>query len=179
MVLVQSGDHRAFSNLYDRYSSGLNAFFYRMLWSDRNMSEDCVQDLFSRVAEKSHLFKPEYSVKPWLFRIAGNICKNVYRKKAFETEYLNQLKKQDIQLPEIEKQIDEKIMIDQIYVTLGKLDEDRRLMFLMRYQQEMTLKELAEVFEIAEGTVKSRLFHIKQFLSRKLIDHPKLVGNGE
>ena len=179
MILVQSGDHRAFSNLYDRYAARLNTFFYRMLWSNRSMSEDCVQDLFSRIAEKSHLFKTGYLVSPWLFKIAGNICKNVYRKKSFEREYLNQLKSHDIQLPHIERQIDEKIMTDQIYSALEKLNEDRRMLFLLRYQQDMTMRELAEVFEIAEGTVKSRLFHIKQLLSKKLSDHPKLVGNGE
>ncbi len=168
MILIQSGDHHAFSSLYSRYADRLNAFFYRMLWSDSTMAEDYVHDLFSKIIERPQLFKSGYLVKPWLFQIASNMCKNGYRKKSFEMEYLQQLQVTGIAESVAEQKLDEKIITDQIRLSLEKLDEDRRTMFLLRYQQELTIEEIAEIFQIPKGTVKSRLFHIKKFVESSI-----------
>ncbi|MEP3387703.1 MAG: RNA polymerase sigma factor [Reichenbachiella sp.] len=164
MILTKVGDHRAFSHLYDRYAIRLKAYFYRMLWSDSSLADDFVHDLFSKIIEKPELFQEDKKFQPWLFRIASNMCKNAYRKKSFEIEYLNQLEKQGIELPVIDDKLDNEILADEIYKALEKLDEDRRSLFLLRYQQDIPIKELALLFELPEGTVKTRLFHIKKNL---------------
>ncbi len=179
MVLVQGGDHRAFSFLYERYAHNLNAFFFRMLWSDKNLAEDHVQELFSRIIEKPHLYRKEYLVKPWLYKIASNMCKNAYRKRCFELEYQKQLDPHGIQMNDVEQKIDEKIMTDQLYLELEKLDEDKRTLFLLRYQQELSILEIAEILEEAEGTIKSRLFYIKKKLTEKLDNHIKPIRHGK
>ncbi len=168
MVLIQKGDHHAFSSLYNRYADRLNAFFFRMLWSDPKMAEDYVHDLFSKLIERPHLFKPGNLVKPWLFQIASNMCKNGYRKRSFELEYLKQLQDTGITESHVEQKMDDEIITDQIRSTLDTIDEDRRTMFLLRYQQELTIEEIAEIFEIPKGTVKSRLFHIKKFVESSI-----------
>ncbi len=168
MILVQKGDHHAFSSLYNRYADRLNAFFFRMLWSDSRMAEDYVHDLFSKIIERPQLFKPGNVVKPWLFQIASNMCKNGYRKRSFEVEYLKQLQVTGIAESVIEQKLDNEIITDQIRFSLEKLEEDRRTMFLLRYQQDLTIEEIAEIFEIPKGTVKSRLFHIKKFVERSI-----------
>lgn len=170
MILLQKGDHRAFSVLYDRYANRLNAFFHRMLWSDSRLAEDYVHDLFSKVIERPQLFKGGNLVKPWLFQIAANMCKNCYRKKSFELEYLNQLEVSGIADSIAERKIDEEIIADQIRDSLEKLDADRRSMFLLRYQQDMSIDEIASIFEIPPGTVKSRLFHIKKYITNSIKD---------
>ncbi|WP_422359570.1 RNA polymerase sigma factor [Reichenbachiella sp.] len=164
MILIKAGDHRAFSHLYDRYALRLKAYFYRMLWSDSSLAEDYVHDLFSKIIEKPELFHEGKSFQPWLFRIASNMCKNAYRKRSFETEYLQQLENQGIELPVIDNKLDEEILANEIYKALEKLDEDRRSLFLLRYQQNIAIKELALLFELPEGTIKTRLFHIKKNL---------------
>ena len=164
MALIKDGDHRAFSELYDRYSKRIKAFFYRMLWSDEQMAEDYVHDLFSKIIERPELFKEGQLFSPWLFQVASNMCKNAYRKRSFELEYLSQLERNRIQLPGIYKKLDEKVMMDQLFGMLEKLGEDKRDLFLLRYQQQMSVKELAGVFDVSEGTIKSRLYHIRQEL---------------
>lgn len=164
MILTKSGDHRAFSHLYDRYAYRLKAYFYRMLWSDPDIAEDYVHDLFSKIIEKPELFQEDKAFQPWLFRVASNMCKNAYRKKSFEMEYLTQLEKQGIELPTIEKKMDEEILTCEIHRALDDMDEDRRSLFLLRYQQNLQIKELALLFELPEGTIKTRLFHIKKSL---------------
>ena len=162
MVLVKRRDHQAFSILYNRYADRLNAFFFRMLWADREMSEDFVHDLFSKVINKPELYDEAYEVKPWLFRIAANMCKNAYRKRSFEQAYQSAHLQEEVFEARSEEKVDELILTDQIHDLLDKMDEERKAIFLLRYQQELTIDVIAEMLEISEGTVKSRLFYTRE-----------------
>lgn len=178
MVLIQRGDHRAFSLIYDRYSGKMKAYFYRMLWSNQKMAEDYVHDLFAKIIERPELYKADRPVAPWLFQIASNMCKNAYRKKEFEKEYLNQLEKNSIYQPSIDRKIDEKILTDRICKILDQLGEEKRDLFLLRYQQQLSVEELAEIYEISEGTIKSRLFYIRKALIEILEENKIIWENG-
>ena len=179
MVLIQDGDHRAFENIYERYAHRLNGFFYKMLWSDQEMAQDHVHDLFAKIIDRPELYKQAYDVKPWLFRIAANMCKNAYRKRSFENAYREQLEEHQITTPSIERKIDENIQSDMLYKALDQLDEDRKTMFLLRYQQDLSLKEIAVIFDLPVGTVKSRIFYIKKLLTGAIEDDQKIVKDGK
>ena len=143
MVLIKQGDHRAFSHLYDRFAPGLNGFFIKMLWSDTALAEDQVQDLFTKILDRPELFKDGYKVKPWLFQIASNMCKNTYRKRAFEVDYRQHLMNEGIQFASLESRMDEQIQLDLLTKSLDRLSEEERSIFLLRYQQELSIKELS------------------------------------
>ena len=170
MILIQNGDHRAFQNLYDRYATRLNGFFFKMLWSDAEMAEDFVQDLFTKIIDRPELFKTEYKVKPWLFQIAANMCKNAYRKNSFERAYRQHLESEGIHLAHIETKLDHSIQFDLLSKAMNNLEEDNRSIFLLRYQQDMTIEELSETFDIPTGTVKSRLFNLRKQLLTAIED---------
>jgi RNA polymerase sigma-70 factor, ECF subfamily len=55
-----------------------------------------------------------------------------------------------------------------LQVELGLLDEKHRSVFILRFQEEMSIKEISESLGISEGTVKSRLFYTLKKLSDKL-----------
>lgn len=177
MVLVQDGDHRAFTQVYDRYADRMKAYFYRMLWRDEEMAEDYVHDLFSKVVEQPNRFHTSAVFKPWLFQVASNMCKNAYRKHAFQTEYLAQLRVADAEDAMIEENIDQEAQLDVIQQTLSKLDEDKKQLFLLRYQQGMSVAELAATFNLAEGTVKSSLHYIRKKLIKELNNHQMIEEN--
>lgn len=168
MVLVKRRDHQAFSILYNRYADRLNAFFFRMLWSNREMSEDFVHDLFSKIINKPELYDENYRVKPWLFRIASNMCKNAYRKRSFEEAY-NKAHYHDEPITEMQDyQMDEVILTDQIHELLDQMGEERKMIFLLRYQQELPIQTIAEMLDLSEGTVKSRIFYTKEKIRTSL-----------
>ncbi|WP_421871825.1 RNA polymerase sigma factor [Marinoscillum sp.] len=179
MILTQSGDHRAFSHLYDRFAPRLNAFFYKMLWSDSELAEDHVHDLFTKIVDRPDLFKEGNLVKAWLFQIASNMCKNTYRKRQFETVYLEHLKSQGLQITTMDSKLDEELQMNLITSALKLLSEDDRSLFLLRYQQEIGIQELANIFEIPEGTVKSRLFALRKHLANSIKDEIKPVSHGK
>lgn len=168
MVLVQDRDHQAFSLLYNRYADRLNAFFFRMLWSNREMAEDFVHDLFSKVINKPELYDSNYAVKPWLFRIASNMCKNAYRKRDFEEAYRQFHGTEEPYTETMDHEMDEVILTDQIHDLLDQMEEERKMVFLLRYQQELPIQTIAEMLDLSEGTIKSRIFYTKEKLRTSL-----------
>lgn len=53
------------------------------------------------------------------------------------------------------------------------MNDETRLLWLLRYQQELPLSKIAQIMGLAEGTVKSRLYYLMKELSSKLkIYHP-------
>ncbi|MEQ8358483.1 MAG: sigma-70 family RNA polymerase sigma factor [Cytophagales bacterium] len=169
MHLFQNGDHRAFDNIYTRYKRRLFGYFMKMLWNDRELSEDSLHDLFLKLIHRPGLFKPEFQFKAWIFKSAFNMCKNAYRRKTYQDEMLkSEGKNETVTESIVEQKMDEEIQLNFLIENLNLLDEELRSLFLMRYQEEMNIAELALIYDIPEGTVKSRLFKIRKTLSEKL-----------
>ena len=59
IVAITNGDSSAFNELYKRYNERLLYYFYRMLWNDKEMAQDFLQDLFIKIIDKPHLFDVE------------------------------------------------------------------------------------------------------------------------
>lgn len=168
MVLIKQEDHQAFSVLYKRYAERLNAFFFRMLWADRDLAEDFVQDLFTKVINKPELYNETYEVKPWLFHIASNMCKNAYRKRKLEEAFQLANNREEVYDSFPAQKMDEVILTDQIHEILASMDEERKLIFLLRYQQELSIDAISRMLELSEGTVKSRLFYTRNKIKATL-----------
>lgn len=164
MSRVCDGDHRAFGELFDRYQQKLQSYFYKLLWNNREMAEDYTQELFTKIIRKPELFNQQLNFTTWVFTIASNMCKNAYRKKAYERAYLEQLPLKNIDSGYIEKKIDSDCRMAELDKILEKLDEDKRQIFMMRYQQDLSIKEIAAISGCSEGTVKSRLFYIRKHI---------------
>ena len=86
MRLLSEGKQRAFDELYERYAKKVHYFFWKMLGNDAEKADDFVQDLFLKLIEKPHLFQEEKKFSTWLYAVAGNMCKNEYRKTAVRNE---------------------------------------------------------------------------------------------
>ncbi len=162
MSRVCASDHKAFAELFDRYQQKLINYFYKLLWNDEEMAADFTQELFTKIIKKPELFNQQLNFSTWVFTIASNMCKNAYRKRAYERAYLDQLPLDRTEEKYIEAQIDADSRMKELNRVLDKLDEDKRQIFMMRYQQELSINEIAAVVDCSEGTIKSRLFYIRK-----------------
>jgi RNA polymerase sigma-70 factor (ECF subfamily) len=172
MLHVQQGDERAFEAIYDRYSRPLFGYFCRMLWKDREKARDFMQDLFSKIIHKPEAYSAGRPFKTWLYSVAHNMCKNEYRKQEIRKGTNNSLDT-GIQVSgdtgaEVLTGLDSITFNAALEVALNTLDEKQRSAFIMRYREEMSIKEIAAVFECSEGTIKSRLFYTLKKLSEML-----------
>lgn len=166
--LICKGKKKAFDEIYGRYSKRLLAYFKRMLWQDDVLAEDFLHDLFLKLIEKPEAYKPEKApFRAWFFSVAHNMCKNEYRRRGNNPQ--ESLLKSNFEIaPSVMKQLHSESFDAQLMHVLQRLPEEQRHIFLLRYQQEMSIKQIAEQLLIPEGTVKSRIFYTLKKLSQEL-----------
>lgn len=169
MELVVRGDERAFGALYDRYHGRLLNYFHRMLWHDRERARDMLQDLFTKLAQRPASYDPARPFQTWLFSVANNMCKNAYRHQEVVKAAAIHLRHE----PDREEAtngigVDRALFRDRLDEELDKLDPDHKATFVMRYHEDMAIKEIAASFGCSEGTVKSRLFYTLKKLAERM-----------
>jgi len=182
MKLLADGDSSAFGEIYDRYTKPLMIYFTRMLWKDKEKARDFMHDLFTKIIDKPKLYNPERPFKTWIYSVAHNMCKNEYRKQEVRTNTAAILVHENASgniETEKNKHMDAEEFNKALYSELEKLEEIQRTTFLMRYKMDLSIKEIADITESNEGTVKSRLFYTLKKLSEKLkVFDPKLTSQG-
>jgi RNA polymerase sigma-70 factor (ECF subfamily) len=168
MQQIVAGDQAAFSELYLRYKDRMYYYFYRMLDNSAEHANDFLQELFLKIIEKPESYLSSYPFKTWLYSVANNMCKNEYRRRGVRQEY----QEFEALQPKVdflnETTFGEEQIIEKIFSTLNDLGEEHRSAFLLRYREGFSIKEVAEILQLPEGTVKSRLFYAKKLLAEKL-----------
>jgi RNA polymerase sigma-70 factor, ECF subfamily len=167
MRLIQQGEGKALTELYNRYSKLMLRYFFRMLWKDENKAQDFLHDLFVKIIERPESFDSSRRFSTWLYSVAHNMCKNEYRKKNYRDSFHGN----DVNEIVIENMIHERIDSESFMKMLDKEvatweDEDKSL-FVFRHELEMTFGEIAEILKCPEGTVKSRWFYLRKSLAQQ------------
>ncbi len=170
--LLVNGDSSAFNQLYERYSNRLLYYFYRMLGNSNEKAQDFLQDIFIKLIGKSSTFDPSRKFTTWIFSIAHNMCKNEYRRMDIRKEV--DIEAHSEYLPDENEPSFENAETDlnqftkELFEELQSFDEIHKTAFLLRYREGLPVKEIGQILEISEGTVKSRLFYTRKRLSEKL-----------
>jgi len=168
MQQIVSGDQAAFSELYNRYKDRMYYYFYRMLGNSPDHANDSLQELFMKIVEKPDSYNPAYAFHTWLYSVANNMCKNEYRRRGTRQEYQD-YKASNLEVDFLnETTIEPEQVIEKIFQTLDQLGEEHRSAFLLRYREEFSIREVADILGLPEGTVKSRLFNARKILAEKL-----------
>lgn len=170
MTMVSSkDDDRAYSELFRRHARRLMGFFYRQLDKDEAQAADLVQDAFLRLWTSRNKFSGT-GFRTWLFTISFNLLRNHYRHDEIRKQYeLSVSKQHDVAADEhIIEQIDSRAFDIALQRELEKLPPEGRLLFSLRFEEELTVPQIAEVMAVPEGTVKSRLHALTQTLKQKL-----------
>lgn len=119
---------------------------------DQNLASDVYQDTFISAYKNinSFQFKSEFST--WLYRIAVNTSISTLRKERKHRH--SDISELSIQSAEK----DSKPLLDDIFSVAKKLPDQQRLVFIMRFQNDLKLSEIAEAMSVDLGTVKGYLF---------------------
>ncbi len=171
MTEVIKGNSSAFTEVYDRYSKIMLNYFYKMLWQDREKAEDFMQELFTKIIHKPELYNPSRKFKTWLYSVANNMCKNEYRKQEVRKGTSNGLDDNiDAQINELsaDQKVDLGLFNNRLKEELEELSNNHKNTFILRFKHNLSIKEIAEVLETSEGTIKSRIFYALKKLSKNL-----------
>ncbi|WP_335964656.1 sigma-70 family RNA polymerase sigma factor [Galbibacter sp. PAP.153] len=162
--IVATNDAHLFAVLYDRYSD----LVYNKCLSftrDKEEAQDVTHDVFIHLFLKLKTFKGKSKFSTWLYSFTYNFCVNyIQRNKKKRNEKF-------VLTDEIPPNTDEYDEIDdkQIYQmksenlskALKLIDPSDKMILMMKYQDDLTIKEIQEVLELGNSAIKMRLNRAK------------------
>jgi len=170
MHLFQLGQTMAFEIIYNRYGTPILHYFFRMFNGNGEQAQDFLQDLFFKLIDKKNTYDPNQKFSSWIYSIAANMCKNEYRriqnKNVAYNNFLYGLNNESHNLTE--NRIHDKIVAETIWKEIEEISDVQKSAFILRFKNGFSLKEIAEIMECSEGTVKSRLYYTVKKISKRL-----------
>lgn len=179
-ALVQrclKNDQKAFAELLSRYRRPVYGIIRKMIPNDEE-AMDLAQETFIRAFRKLDTFDQNRSFPNWLFRIATNLTIDFHRKRKLATVSLVQTDKDG----EDERQVDLQDAAPNPGETFSVGERRRRLaevieglppgyraVVVLRYQEDRSYDEIAEILEVPLGTVKARIHRAHRLLKEKLM----------
>ena len=159
-----------FERYVEAYSTVLMRFCYKLCGSQHD-AEDLFQDTWTKALRRMDTYDAGRDFRTWLFSICVNTYKDAGRKKynSLKLQFHNTEEKERFlhSIPTEEKDIDEYV---DLYNAIASLGKKHRLVITLYYFKEFSVKEIAEILSIPEGTVHSRLNTAKRLLKRRLSD---------
>lgn len=175
--LVLDGDSAAYAEIVRKYEKRLLGLLYHAC-GDRTLAEDIAQEAFARAYRKLNLFSGQAQFYTWLAKIAMNLLVSHRRKKRIENQIAREGFEVAMDSVGSESKPDENLEQTEVQRCVRQgiemLDEDRRVVLLLRDFDGMDYEAIAETLEIPVGTVRSRLhrarLELKTILQQKAIE---------
>jgi RNA polymerase sigma-70 factor (ECF subfamily) len=162
---ARAGDQTAFHRLVDHYQPEI----YRMIYyrsRSKMDAEDLTQDVMLKAYKNIGRLKSPEVFRSWLYRIAVNRVRDYYRKKQFRSLF-GMVSMDDDSFhesaqmavpPEAEGGISRKDFWRQIEQMLSAFSRMEKEVFLLRFLDQMTIKEISETLKKNESTIKTHLY---------------------
>ena len=184
----KEGDQTAFNLLVWRWEKPLFNFTYKYV-GDAHLAQDLVQETFVRMLRSIQGYEHRGAFSTWLYRIAVNLCKDHFRKKRIPMvslhDYYTTSSGDRVYVKD--RVADEGAGSDEAMAAarreelvrrlLAGLPEEQRIVILMKEYQALKFREIAEVLEIPEGTVKARLYRGLRTM-REQLEHSGITEAG-
>lgn len=158
------GDRQALGSLVRRYERPVYNAAYRML-GNADEAADVVQTTFLKAFENLHRYNPQYKFFSWIYRIAVNESINQLNRR----KRLGELGDNEVSPgPGPDMTVDAEVMSSELQAALMSLSEDHRAVIVLRHFVESSYREIGQVLQIPEKTVKSRLFSARKAMKVQL-----------
>jgi len=111
------------------------------------------------------------SFKTWLYSVANNMCKNEYKKQEVRRGTSNGLDNHFALFDpssNVLNEVQDMIFQEAFQKSMTDLDQKHKEVFALRHMDGLSIKEISEVLETNEGTIKSRLFYATKYLAASL-----------
>lgn len=143
------------------------------------MAEDLAQNVMLKVYKHANKLNRAENFNAWLFKIARNEMISHHRKMEARIE-LVELDGLDTDQPDLALISEGEFSRSQLMEWLDELESEDREFLALRFVEGLSYEEMARVFEIPVGTVKSRLFYIRRRLARIIeTTNPYLTRSGK
>ena len=168
---AQAGNRQAFERLVATYADAVIRTAY-LLVTDRDDAEDVAQETFLAAYRALPGYRPEAPFGAWLHRIAVNRSYDLLRKRQRRGKLVDEIATES-------GGREEDLAIEHARVTeqgrelralLETLDEKNRAIVSLRFLEDMSIKEIASVVQMPEGTIKRRLHDVLKLLRARMVE---------
>ena len=167
---AQNGDRNAFSELVRMHAQGVLNVVYRMC-GDEQLAEDAAQETFIRAWQNLSAYRPQTSLRNWLYRIAVNAATDMIRR---ERRILpNDIEEMNLtdDSPRIESLVTQHEQAMIVQKAVLSLPEASRAVLVLREYEGLSYHEISSALDIPVGTVMSRLNYARNVLKMMLRPH--------
>ena len=175
---AQAGEEDACRTIIETLHRPVLATIYRFLGSRFQADlEDIAQDIFLKLFRSIERFDQDRGVKftTWTYTLVRNHCFDVLKKRRLKTTSLTYVDDEDKQrdLPDESARqprptLEARELAHKIEEALSLLGEDQRMVFVLREYEGLEYGAIAQVMDVSEGTIKSRLHRAKEALRSRL-----------
>lgn len=154
---TEAGEREAFDDLVRKYQKQLYAMLYRMVGNHEDAS-DLLQKAFVKAFTGLRTFERRAAFKTWLYQIAINLAKNVYRDRA----RIEQVPIDDVIIRRNPRVLETMIANENrrmLRQSLASLPEKQRMTLMLRVQDEKKFEEIAGIMKCSVGTAKANFHH--------------------
>ena len=168
---ARNGDKAAFGCLVELYQNPLYNLAYRMLGNGPE-AEDAAQEAFIRAYRHLASYDPDRAFSTWLFSITSHYCIDQLRRRKIDCMPLKEEIAEPVRLakgsPNPETVVTERDRESWIKSLLTTLSPTDRAAITLHYWYDCSYAEIAEVLDLTESAVKSRLYRARRALAEQM-----------
>jgi len=162
-LIRETNDEKYISILYGRFSNKI----YRRAISfvkEANLAQDLTHDVFMKILLNIGSFKGKSKFSTWVYSITYNYCIDYLRKRQKERIKANNYSNETSDLEEEDAEEFESLRemkVERLMELMEMVTDHDKMILLMKYQDNMSIKDIQGVFEISESAVKMRINRAK------------------
>lgn len=179
---AQNGQNDALTEIYDAFYNDIYYYILKTV-NDTELAADLTQDSFIEIFQTIGALKEPVAFVNWSKRIAYHRCTAYFRKKRDllldedeegQSVFDTIVEEREEFIPD--EALDKDELKKTIHEMIESLPEEQRAAIMMRYFDEMSVKEIADIQGVTEGTVKSRLNYGRKAIKGSVEEYEKKTG---
>jgi RNA polymerase sigma factor (sigma-70 family) len=160
-VYLATQNNPCFTLLYNRYVSKVYAKCISIL-KEENLAHDATQEIFLKIFLNLSKFGEKAQFSTWIYSITYNFCIDYLRKnKKYDAIFSDKIE----QAPDLADEVPDEVLLEMEVKTLrqviDKIPEGDRIILFMKYQDDLPIKDIAEILQKTESAVKMQIKRAK------------------
>ncbi len=162
-LYIETQGAQYFSHLYNRYADRVYSKCISLL-KEEEIAQDALQEIFMKIFMNLSKFGHQSKFSTWVYSVAYNYCIDLIRKQKKDRDLFSD-NEIDTERYDVRDDIEDAQMLEMdlhyLQITLNKLAADDRIVLLMKYQDDMSIKDICTTLDKSESAVKMKLKRAK------------------